>query len=189
MDVRCLATCCFRRKRRQLAKTNKLFIFCESLCFTCEWQTSLHSFEPCGLFQITMQSPSQGVRVPIRFDLCRPKLSPPTSHGSSLPETTADFERAMRRQNVELAADRVLRRETRENRARLIQQFESWLWHEHSVAWDTVVAGKRPNPEEICKWLVAYGRDLHAAGKSYTKYAETINATGKYRPVIKSHGW
>lgn len=101
------------------------------------------------------------------------------------PETSAELERARRRQHVELAADRVLRKETRENRARLLQQFETWLWQEHLLEWGKVVATKTPDPEEICKWLVAYGRDLHAAGKSYTRYAETINAIGTLRPIVK----
>lgn len=32
---------------------------------------------------------------------------------------------------------------------------------------------------------MAYGRDLHGSGKSYTRYSETINAVVGLRPILK----
>ena len=47
--------------------------------------------------------------------------------GTSAPRTPADCERAFRRQPVELVADRVVRPQTRWNRARLLEDFDQWL--------------------------------------------------------------
>ena len=84
-----------------------------------------------------------------------------------------------------MAADRVLRKQTRENRGKLIDQFQQWLFDEHGVSWNAILGRKPLDPEEISFWLVLYGRDLHAAGKSYTKYSETINAIVGLRPILK----
>ena len=50
------------------------------------------------------------------------------------------------------------------------------MFAEHGVSWASVFDKKPLDAEEINKWLVAYGCDMHAAGKSYTRSSETINA-------------
>lgn len=101
------------------------------------------------------------------------------------PETCAETARAQQRSKIQLVADRVLRKQTRENRGRLVEQFQQWLLAEHGVSWAEVFERKPLDPEEISFWLVSYGRDLHASGKSYTKYSETINAVVGLRPLLK----
>ena len=103
------------------------------------------------------------------------------------PETLAEEGRAFRRKDVNLAADRVVRHQTRENRGRVLLLFRSWLEVEQGVSWNSVFEKKPLDAEEICKWLVRYGRELFAAGKSYSRYSETINAIGSSRPIVKRH--
>ena len=40
--------------------------------------------------------------------------------------------------------------------------------------------------ELLNRLLVAYGREMHSAGKAYGKYAETINAVAA-KPLVKRH--
>jgi len=103
------------------------------------------------------------------------------------PENLVEAERAWRRRDIQLAADRVVRQQTRDNRGRLLQQFRNWLEAEQGIAWDSVFEQKPLDPEEVCKWLVQYGRELFVAGKSYSRYSETINAIGSTRPIVKRH--
>lgn len=103
------------------------------------------------------------------------------------PENLVEAERAWRRRDINLAADRVVRQQTRDNRGRLLQQFRAWLEVEQGVSWDSVFEQKPLDPEEVCKWLVQYGRELFVAGKSYSRYSETINAIGSSRPIVKRH--
>ena len=103
------------------------------------------------------------------------------------PENANEAARAERRERIFLASDRVVLSKTRENRFRLLEQFSAWLREEHGVDWETIISAKPVDPEEISKWLVSYGRDLHAAGKSYTRYSETVNAVSMIRPVVKKH--
>eukprot|EP00435_Cladocopium_sp_Y103_P061652 s470_g23.t1 len=102
-----------------------------------------------------------------------------------VPETSAETMRAQLRSRIELASDRVLRKQTRENRSKLVEQFRVWLLNEHGVSWDEIFGRKSLDPEEISFWLASYGRDLHSAGKSYTRYSETINAVVGLRPILK----
>eukprot|EP00438_Fugacium_kawagutii_P012387 Skav215492 [mRNA] locus=scaffold165:504149:505252:+ [translate_table: standard] len=101
------------------------------------------------------------------------------------PQNLAEEERAANRAKIFLNTDRVLRKQTRENRGRLIEQFASWLLEERSVVWTSVFERKPVDPEEVCFWLVEYGRELHASGKSYTRYSETVNAVAGLRPILK----
>lgn len=103
------------------------------------------------------------------------------------PETLVEEGRAFRRKDVNLAADRVVRHQTRENRGRLLLQLRSWLEVEQGASWDSVFEKKPLDAEEICKWLVRYGRELFAAGNSYSRYSETINAIRSSRPIVKRH--
>ena len=101
------------------------------------------------------------------------------------PTGNMEEERALKRRDIHLAADRVVRPQTRENRFRLLEQFRIWLEDEQGIRWESIFDQKPLDPEVICNWLVRYGRELFAAGKSYSKYSETINAIGSTRPIVK----
>ena len=101
------------------------------------------------------------------------------------PATLAEEARAAARSGIKLASDQLIKKETRENRAVLLADFEDWLWNEHSVSWDSLFNRKPLDPELISSWLATYGRDLHRAGKAYGKFAETINGIGMLKPIIK----
>ena len=101
------------------------------------------------------------------------------------PVSTAEVVRAAQRAHINLASDRILRTQTRENREKLLNQFRVWLMTEHQVAWDSLFSVKPLDVEEIVRLLSAYGKDLHAAGKSYTKFSETINAVAGLKPTLK----
>ena len=92
---------------------------------------------------------------------------PPGSH--------AESERARARSL--LSADRAVKKETRDNRAA--------LWEEMAVSLDLLLTEKPADPDRICDYLVSYGRAMYAAGKSFQKYSETINAVSTARPLIK----
>lgn len=101
-----------------------------------------------------------------------------------MPMIGAEAERALRRENIQLNTDRVVKESTRENRQKLLVQFETWLFAEHQISWSEMIMRKPIDPEEICHWLVLYGKELHYSGKSYTRYAETINAVAALRPGL-----
>lgn len=101
------------------------------------------------------------------------------------PDTRAEADRANLRVHLKLNADRVVRHETRDRRYRLLDDFRNWLWEEHSVAWESLLDSRPVDAEAISGWLVKYGRDLHAAGKSYNKYSETVNAVAMVKPTVK----
>ena len=101
------------------------------------------------------------------------------------PETATEQMRSMQRRAIDLAPDRVLRKQTRENRVRLLSMFETWLWEEQGIVWAEIFNKKPVDAEEICHWLCLYGRQLHATGKSYNRYAETINGITALRPILK----
>ena len=102
-----------------------------------------------------------------------------------VPENRDEIARAEQRSAIHLQADRVVLAQTRNNRKRLLLAFQTWLHDEHSVAWDDLIFASPPDPEAICQWLVLYGRELHAAGKSYNKYVETINGIATARPILR----
>ena len=65
------------------------------------------------------------------------------------------------------------------------QDFWWWLQSGRGVSWHALFGQKPIDPEEINKHLVAYGGELHAAGKSYTKYSETISSVVGLKPLLK----
>ena len=101
------------------------------------------------------------------------------------PENREELDRAEKRSMIKLQADRVVLTQTRDNRKRLLLAFQTWLHDEHDVCWDDLIFSSPPDPEAVCHWLVAYGRELHAAGKSYNKYVETINGIATARPLLR----
>jgi hypothetical protein len=59
------------------------------------------------------------------------------------------------------------------------------LHDSHGVLLSQLLTAKPPDPEEICRWLTLYGQELFFAGKTYAKFAETINAVAAAHPVIR----
>ena len=101
------------------------------------------------------------------------------------PLTSLERSRAERRKGIELVATRVARQDTLNRRTKLLSDFRCWLFEVHKVSLSQLLSAKPPDPEEICKWLTAYGQDMFLSGKAYGKFAETINAVAQARPVIR----
>ena len=156
----------------------------------------------CSLFGFLLvyssSSASLGQPRPKKFsNVCCPgKIGPlffllfllavPSSHGMPLgPQTTAELGRAEKRSTAHLQASRVVRKQTLDSREKLLNEFGSWLWEERRTRLATLLQKKPPDPEEICALLVAYGQEMFAAGRSYGRYAETINSIAAARPLIK----
>ena len=111
-----------------------------------------------------------------------------TSHPASAamePTSAAERLRASARNQVQLPADRVVRKETRVRRAQLFERFRRWLWTEKRVSLRNLLSQKPVDAEAISGWLVAYGREMYSAGKAYGQFAETINSVSMMKPLIK----
>lgn len=98
--------------------------------------------------------------------------------------TREERERASRRQNVRLEADRVIHQRTRSNRDILLEQFDCWL-RERGSCFSELVEGPNVDPEFVSNVLVEYGKDLYYSGKPYGRYAETINGVAARRVVLR----
>ena len=101
------------------------------------------------------------------------------------PESAAEQERAQQRTQLLLVPDLVVRPQTRSNRLTLLGSFKSWVQHEMGLDWIAVFESKPYDPELMADCLVKYGQELYSAGKTYQRYAETINALVAQRPIIK----
>eukprot|EP00435_Cladocopium_sp_Y103_P022064 s3889_g5.t1 len=101
------------------------------------------------------------------------------------PTSKADRERQTHRAGNVLVSTRAVKEQTRAKRKIYLDRFRSWLWGEHQVSLKFLLEAKPPDPEEISKHLIAYGRELYAAGRSYGIYAETINAVAVERPLVR----
>ena len=179
------------------------FSFSDFHLFHSFWTFSVCAIlaSTCSLFGILLilssSSASSGQPRPKKFsNVCCPgKIGPlffvlllaaPSSHGMPLgPQTTAELGRAERRSTAHLQATRVVRKQTLDSREKLLNEFGSWLWEERRIRLATLLQKKPPDPEEICALLVAYGQEMFAAGRSYGRYAETINSIAAARPLIK----
>eukprot|EP00435_Cladocopium_sp_Y103_P057938 s1879_g20.t1 len=101
------------------------------------------------------------------------------------PQSAAERLRAQHRRETLLPADRVVRKETRQKRMQLLNQFRTWLWRSHGVSLHSLMTEKVVDAERISHWLVAYGREMFASGKSYGRFSETINGIAMTRPLLK----
>ena len=101
------------------------------------------------------------------------------------PSTAAERDRAAIRKVLNLPADRVVRKQTRDRRFQLLSNFRGWLWKSHGISLRGLLDTKPVDAEMISQWLVAYGRELFAAGKSYGQFSETINSIAMVKPLIK----
>ena len=134
-----------------------------------------------------------GVSTSSRATYHRPKPLPlalllTVSHGTPLePRNAEEVRRADRRSTVKLAADRVVRPQTRTRRDQLLDQFAEWLFQKAHLTIAELVDSKEADPESIAEWLVLYGRELFYAGRAYGRYSETINAIASRRPAFRRH--
>ena len=101
------------------------------------------------------------------------------------PSNAAERARASLRSHVFLPADRVVKKETRARRLQLLSEFRTWLWKQHRVSLRSLLNQKVLDAEKISHWLVVYGREMYAAGKSYGRFSETINSLAMTKPLLK----
>ena len=90
-----------------------------------------------------------------------------------------------RRQPLLLVADRVVRPATRSSRARLLQDFDSWLRSRRLGSLEDLLSRSFEEAEQIAQVLVHYGQDLFRSGAAYGRFSETINAVSAARPGIR----
>lgn len=102
-----------------------------------------------------------------------------------VPQTAVGRGRAERREGTNLIATRVARKDTLDRRARLLSDFRAWLYQTHEVYLSQLLTAKPPDAEEISRWLTLYGQEIFLAGKSYGKFAQTINAVAAARPIVR----
>eukprot|EP00435_Cladocopium_sp_Y103_P012633 s3468_g3.t1 len=101
------------------------------------------------------------------------------------PLTPDDRKRAAERASVDLRPDRVVRQATRTNRDRLLESFDFWLVEHLATTLHELLFGGSLDPELVSEALVAYGKDLFQSGRSYSRYAETINGAAALRPTLR----
>lgn len=93
--------------------------------------------------------------------------------------------RAQRRSGVQLVPGRAVKPLTRSRQNVLLEEFGGWLFQESGMTLSELIDAEVPNPEMICDWLVTYGKQMYYAGKSYGRYAETINGVTARRPILR----
>ena len=85
-----------------------------------------------------------------------------------MPQTADEKGRADRRANVRLAADRVIRPQTRTRRETLLRAFNDWLLANSWSGLDVLLGARDVDAGHIAELLVSYGKELYHAGKPYT---------------------
>ena len=101
------------------------------------------------------------------------------------PLTADDKVRASRRAGIQLQADKVVLQQTRNRRDVLLTEFDCWLGEKLRTIVEAMLSGQAYDPEAISEALVSYGKDLYNAGRSYSKYAEIINALTARKPGLR----
>ena len=101
------------------------------------------------------------------------------------PVNSAEAKRAVRRAEVVLHADRVVRPQTRTRREKLLALFNDWLLVNAEISLTNLLQSQDFQPEDISELLVEYGKALFYGGKSYGCYAETINGVASKKPVLR----
>jgi len=103
------------------------------------------------------------------------------------PMTAADKRRAAYRNPEGIVPTRVVRKSMLDARNKLLEDFAAWMLLEHGFLLGPILTAKPLDPEEVCKWLVAYGQQMFLSGRAYGRYAETINAVATARPALNKH--
>ncbi|CAE7191860.1 unnamed protein product [Symbiodinium microadriaticum] len=159
----------------------KLFLaLCWALCLSV---TAAAPFAPLG-FDSSLGFPGEGWAglflwgVLFRVCLC-------AAMDQAAPRTPADALRAEARRPLHLVADRVIRPATRSNRARLLDEFDSWLQAHQGCSLADLLGLPYDQAERIAMILVLYGQQLFRSGSPYYRYSETINGVGAARPGIR----
>ena len=101
------------------------------------------------------------------------------------PAGAEEQRRAARRSGRQLQADRVILQQTRSKREVLLSEFDSWLGENWRCTLQELIGGNDIDGEGICVALVAFGKQMYNAGKSYGKVSETINAITARRSVLR----
>lgn len=108
------------------------------------------------------------------------------SHGMPLvPSGGDEASRAARRAENQLQADRVVLQSTRNRRDTLLSHFDAWLQDNLRTTLESMLEPRNLDYEFVSEALVAYGRDMYQAGKSYSRFSETINALTAKRPALR----
>ena len=91
------------------------------------------------------------------------------------PQSSGDQTRQQRRASTVLPEGRPVLQRTRDNRARLLRDFDSWL-SKRGRSIDAFARAVRLDAAAVNTSLVAYGRELFDAGRPYWIYSETVNS-------------
>ena len=89
------------------------------------------------------------------------------------------------RNGVVLRADRVVLQQTRDRREILLTAFDTWLAANCRITLEDLLEPSRLECDEVAEALVAYGKDMYQAGKSYGRFSETIIAVTAKRPSLR----
>ena len=111
--------------------------------------------------------------------VCHVHAMPLAPHG--IEETT----RAAQRAGTILQADRVVLQQTRDRRELLLEAFDAWISTNLRTTLAALIDRETIDCETVAEALVAYGRDMYQAGKSYGRFSETINALTSKRPILR----
>ena len=98
-----------------------------------------------------------------------------------LPQTVDEQGRA----HVVLAADQVIRLQTRSRREVLLAAFNEWLLAHACSGIDTLLEARDIDAEYIAELLVSYGKEIYFARKPYGRYSEAINVVAGRRLTIR----
>lgn len=101
------------------------------------------------------------------------------------PAGTQEFSRAARRAGNQLQADRVVLQQTRNRREVLLELFNQWLSTNMRTTLEALLDSSTFDVEAVSEALVAYGKDMYQAGKSFGRFSETINAVTARRPTLR----
>ena len=78
-----------------------------------------------------------------------------------------------------------MKQSTRSNGEKLIEAFDLWLVEHFGTTLHELLFGAALDPEYVSEVLIAYGKDLFQSGRSYSKFAETINGIASLKPVLR----
>ena len=101
-----------------------------------------------------------------------------------LPRDSADLAR-LRLRPSPLQTGRPVQSRTWSTRVGLSAAFSQWLEEVADCTLDVLPQKKPFDPEELCSWLTAYGRDLYNSGRPYWHYAEKVNAVTAARHAFR----
>ena len=101
------------------------------------------------------------------------------------PVTAEDRKRASERAPFQLRPARTVKQSTRSNRDHLLEAFDLWLVEHFGTTLHELLFGAALDPEYVSEVLIAYGKDLFQSGRSYSKFAETINGVSALKPVLR----